>query len=387
MNCRDRENATLGFKKDLDRGAVQETFYPWTLTVDRWAQEGLPIEQLNQFDRQSSNNDYAYLSSRSTEWYYHFEKFFGFDGVKRITVWYPFVYEEKLLEKHDDHEVWQDTRGYIVKRVKGSELEHVIKPLVTCEEDWEQVKERAKQEIEKYYTDEAIVKEFSHLKAGHEAGEYSIRLNIPGFFWTPRDLMDIEPHMYAFYDYPELLHDINTFMLELYLDKVIKVLKLIPADVVYIMEDLSGANGPMLSKDHFDEFVGAYYKRLIPKLKECGVKHIIVDTDGDFTNLIPNFLEAGVEGFLPLDVNAGVDIVEVRKQYPHLKLIGGFNKLCIAAGKEAIDKEFERIMPVIRQGGYLPGTDHQVAPSTSMQDYLYFVKRLTACMKETGNEL
>ena len=50
---------------------------------------------------------------------------------------------------------------------------------------------------------------------------------------------------------------------------------------------------------------------------------------GSFNRLIPDFIEAGVDGFLPMDVNAGMDIVKVRQLYPGLKFIGGFNKLTI----------------------------------------------------------
>ena len=134
----------------------------------------------------------------------------------------------------------------------------------------------------------------------------------------------------------------------------------------------------------FDEFVGTYYRTLIPFLKKKGVKNVLVDTDGDFRLLIPNFLKTGVEGFIPLDVNAGMDIVALRKEFPELKLVGGFNKLCIADGPEAIDREFERLLPVIRQGGYIPGCDHQVAPSTSLENYQYYIRKLKEMMMQAG---
>ena len=118
-------------------------------------------------------------------------------------------------------------------------------------------------------------------------------------------------------------------------------------------------------------------------LDELGV-HVFIDTDGDFKKLIPNFIKAGVEGFLPMDVNAGMDIVAVRKEYPKLKFIGAFNKLEIAKGREAIDREFERLMPVIRQGGYIPGADHQIAPSTTLENYRYYIARLADVMKEAA---
>lgn len=91
-----------------------------------------------------------------------------------------------------------------------------------------------------------------------------------------------------------------------------------------------------------------------------------------------------MDGFLPMDVNAGMDILKVREQFPTLKFIGSFNKLMIAEGKEAIDTEFERSMPVIRQGGYIPGSDHQVDPSTSLENYKYYISRLENAMKESG---
>jgi len=99
-----------------------------------------------------------------------------------------------------------------------------------------------------------------------------------------------------------------------------------------------------------------------------------VDTGGDFSLLIPKFIESGVDGFLPMDVNAGMDIVEVRKKYPQLKFIGDFNKLKIAEVRTAIEEEFCRILPVIRLGGYVPGCDHQVATSTSLENYQYFLR-------------
>lgn len=88
-----------------------------------------------------------------------------------------------------------------------------------------------------------------------------------------------------------------------------------------------------------------------------------------------------------MDVNAGMDIVKVRQLYPGLKFIGGFNKLTIEEGKEAIDREFERILPVIRSGGYVPGCDHQATPDSSFDNYRYYIKRLKEVMEEAGRDI
>lgn len=389
MTHRERENATLTFLKPDGRGAVEETFFPWTLTVERFAKEGLPsaiAEGILDIVNDSSIKDEGlekYLNVAWGDGILHYEKHFGFDPVRRVSFTLPFRrFEERVIEDTPGYIVKSDRVGRQLKYYKQSGLVEESRQVVTCGDDWKKLKEHGDRELAAYYTDEKIAKAYSPLRAGHQRGDYSIRMNIEGFFWTPRELLGIEPHLYAFYDQPEMLHDMNGYILKVYLEKLTKVLDIIPADVLYIMEDLSGKNGAMISPGLFDEFVGSYYKKLIPVLKSKGVRHVFVDTDGDFKKLIPNFIETGVEGFLPMDVNAGMDIVAVRKEFPKLKFIGAYNKLCIAEGKDAIDREFERILPVIRQGGYIPGADHQVAPSTSLENYMYYIKRLKEAMLE-----
>ncbi len=390
MNARERLHATLSFQNCQGEGAVLETFHPWDLTVQRWLGEGLP-EECNAHDTINSANEddfkdiTQYFNDGIAGPCARYEAFFGFDPMRRLFLQHPFnVFEEEILEETADYQLLRQRSGAVVKHT-SSGLDLHVKPPVEEAADWEEIKRRSQKVMEEFYTDENIEAVYGKYREGHQRGDYSIRFAVTGFFWTPRDLFGIEGHMLAFYDFPELMHDMNRFLLDIYLKYLDKILDIVPADVFYIMEDLSGANGPMLSGDLFDEFVGAYYKKLIPFLKKKGVRHVFVDTDGDFEKLIPNFIEAGVEGFLPMDVNAGMDIVKVRQKFPDLKFIGAFNKLEIAKGKDAIDREFERLMPVIRQGGYVPGSDHQVAPSTSLADYQYYVSRLKEVMKEAGS--
>ncbi len=395
MTNRERENRTLNFQKPQGRGAVEETFYPWTLTIDRFIEDGMPreiakgaVDITNNISGNEENQKEKYLTADWGQGVMAYEKYLGFDPVRRIHFVLPFRrFEEKVISEDEQFVVKQDLYGRIVRQNKESGLEMEERPVVTSQEDWERLMEHAKKELELYFTDEAIAEKYGPLKEAHERGDYSIRLNIEGFFWVPRELLGIEAHLFAFYDEPKLLHEICSFMLEIYQNQLIKVVELVKPDVIYIMEDLSGKNGPMISGETFDEFVGSYYRQLIPLLKAHGAGSVFVDTDGDFAQIIPNFLAAGVEGFLPMDVNAGMDIVKVRREFPQLKLIGGFNKLCIAEGKEAIDREFARILPVVRGGGYIPGSDHQVAPSTSLENYRYYIGRLQEVMAQAGADL
>ena len=396
MTNRERERKTLDFGRPEGRGSVEETFYPWVSTARRYKSEGMPAtiadgarDITNDLDGNTEGQKEKYFPVAWGEGVMAYETYLGFDPVRRIHFVLPFRrFEEKIIEATPEHVVRQDVFGRYLERKKNGLVETEYKPVINPEkpEEWERLKAHALKELESY-TDEAIERAYMPLKAGHDRGDYSVRLHLEGFFWTPRELMNFEPVLYAFYDQPELLHDINDFICKVYREKAMKAIEIIEPDVVYFNEDLSGVNGPLISPECFDEFVGAYYRELIPMMKERGVGNVIVDTDGEFEKLIPNFIAAGVDGFLPMDVNAGMDIVKIRRQFPKLKFIGGYNKLMIAEGKEAIDAEFARILPVIRGGGYIPGADHQVPPSASLENYRYYIKRLSEVMRQAGADI
>ena len=94
-----------------------------------------------------------------------------------------------------------------------------------------------------YYNPEAIETIYGPLREGHARGDYSVRLHIEGFFWTPRELMGTEGVSLAFYDMPEIVHRINQFALDVFMAHLSTVLDVLPADVVYIRRTSAGSTG------------------------------------------------------------------------------------------------------------------------------------------------
>jgi hypothetical protein len=218
-----------------------------------------------------------------------------------------------------------------------------------------------------------LLENAASLKERHEAGEISIRLWLDGFFWYPRRLFGIEPHLYAFYDCPELMRRINGDQLVFNLNVLEELFSVLKPDFVGMAEDMSYNYGPMLSRELFNEFLLPYYKKLTGYCKSREVP-VLVDSDGDVTVMIPWLMDAGIDGVYPLERQAGVDIGLLRRNYPDLVMMGGYDKMVMNRGEAAIRAEFERILPVMRSGRYIPSVDHQTPPGVSFDDYKIYIR-------------
>jgi uroporphyrinogen-III decarboxylase len=176
---------------------------------------------------------------------------------------------------------------------------------------------------------------------------------------------------YLFYDDPRLVHECLEFLTELIMGWTEKPLREAQFDLYYIHEDMSGSQGPLVSPEMFRQFLLPPYVRFVAFLKRCGVKNVIVDTDGNFAPLIPAFLEAGVDGFGPIERAAGMDPRKLRAEYGKaFSMIGGIDKRVLKLGKRAVEAEVMSIIPpLIEQGGFIPTIDHSIPPDVSLLEF------------------
>lgn len=241
--------------------------------------------------------------------------------------------------------------------------------VVTCEEDYRKIRETA-------YSDaviERFIESVKPLLPRYENGDFPVRIWLDGFFWYPRKLFGIEPHLFAFYDNPELMHEMNEDLTDFNIRAVNALYEIMTPDIIGIAEDMSYNHGPMLSHDLFAEFIAPYYTRLAKVIKQCDTK-LMIDSDGNITDMIPWMMDAGIEGVYPLERQANVDIIQIRAKYPHFLMMGGYDKMVMPLGEAAMRAEFERIMPVVRSGGYIMSVDHQTPPGVSLENYRIYSK-------------
>jgi hypothetical protein len=218
-----------------------------------------------------------------------------------------------------------------------------------------------------------LLKAAERVRGRHENGEIIIRISLDGFFWFPRRLFGIEPHLFAFYDQPELMHRINDDLCAFNLRAMEALFPVLKPDFMGYPEDMSYNHGPMLSREMFTEFIAPGYKKLTAFTRRHNVR-TLVDSDGDITLMVPWLMEAGIEGVYPLERQANVDIAHIRREYPAFIMLGGYDKMVMPHGEAAMRAEFERILPVMRSGRYIPSVDHQTPPGVSFENYQVYIR-------------
>ena len=199
-----------------------------------------------------------------------------------------------------------------------------------------------------------------------------------GFFGSLRNMLGMESLCMAFYDQPRLIER----MMEERADRIIEitgeVLKHTRFDVFWFWEDMAYKGGPLVGPELFRKFAFPHYRRVCDWLHHQGIEHIGLDSDGNITSLIPLWLDAGLDHLWPFEVQSGMDVVQVRKQYGRrLAMMGGLDKRVLGVGGEVMRQEVDRLMPLVEDGGYIPEMDHSVPPDVSWKnfcDYIGYLK-------------
>ncbi len=220
--------------------------------------------------------------------------------------------------------------------------------------------------------------DFKGLSATLKNRDFPIRLggNPFGFSFLGRHIMGEVNFMLSLYDDPGLIKELNEFYLRFVKQYFAEILASVEVDCAFILEDVAYRSGSFISEGMFREFMMPYYLEYIDFLHQFNVRNIIVDCDGLIDELIPLWVEAGVTGIFPIE--AVNDILKIRKEFPELVLMGGFDKKVLFADSntERIEAEFSKIEAVMQTGGYIPHIDHAVSEDVTWDNFKYYRRRL-----------
>ncbi|MBO3755268.1 MAG: hypothetical protein FGF53_10415 [Candidatus Brockarchaeota archaeon] len=354
MDSRERVLKTLNHE-EADR--VPFIDFSWDETLERWYSEGLP--------RGVSLNDY-----------------FGFD----IYLIGPDVspkYDTVVLEENDKFRTYVDSWGVKVKAWIGrSGTPHPAgSPSVSTIEDF-------KERLEPLLDPELPIRVSSSrypFKGELEKGierlkeRYAVFCSIIGPFEITRHILgeSVDKVLIAIHRDPGLVKYIFRHLGK-YFSKIVETYLELGVDGLWVWEDIAYSKGPFFSPRVYEELVKPVHIQMTSSYRTRKMPTII-HTDGNVNLLIPKLIEAGFTAIQPLEVKAGMDVVELKEKYGEtLSFIGNLDARKIADPKE-IEAEISRKLPVVKMnGGYVACSDHSIPPNVSLnafQEYMRLIRK------------
>jgi len=285
------------------------------------------------------------------------------------------VFERRVIREDERHRVEITYGGVTVEISKEfpwrmpKYLDHPVKDWAT----WKEYKNRLDP-----YTPERWPSDWWAFVEKTNSEDVPTLLMLEGFFGILREWMGVERLLYMFYDDPRLVEDMMDHMLYMMMGIARRAVRDLRIDCIRFWEDMAYKAGPLISPDMFKKFMVPRYQQVTDFLHNHGIDVIHVDSDGNIDELIPLWLEVGINFHWPLEVAAGMDAVALRKKYgKDLILSGNIDKRVFAKGKDAIREEVMSKVPyLLETGGYFPSLDHAIPPDISLEDFRYYINLL-----------
>jgi hypothetical protein len=305
----------------------------------------------------------------------------GMDRREFIPVNYSFIpaYQPEVQEEDDRYVVARNSNGIVTRALKegtafGTRLsmdEYIDFP-VHAPEDFADIKRRLVAALpERLPVDmPAQVERWQKREHPLIAG---LNCAANGFYWRAREWMGTTALSYAWYDYPDLIHEMMEFYADFIIETSRPVLERTTLEYFCLNEDLSMKTGPLLSPASFRKFIFPHLKRMVEFFKGHGTRYFAIDTDGDPTALVPMFMDAGVDVLWPIERASNVCPNELRRRFGKgLRLWGGVDKRELAKDRDAIRAHLREFIPLIEEGGFIPTVDHAVPPDISWDNFRYY---------------
>jgi hypothetical protein len=364
MTSRDRYLQTLQFGRP-DRLPL-EPGWGRDSTRARWQREGLPTEVRNPAE-------HAYrLAGGSLPWPTGGE---GFPINERMVP----TFEEKVIERRGDTQIVQDWKGniceigaeYTVAHLRNA-IDFVTRRWVKCpvesRADWDAMRRRYDAADPARFPVDAAARGLRLRERAHP-----VTWHFSGPFWQLREWLGFEQLCMLFLDDPAWVGEMIAFWTDHVTGLLREGLKHMTPDMVHLSEDMAYKEHSMISPALARQFLMPAWRTWGEIARGAGVPLYAMDSDGHVGELIPLWIEAGINVCDPMEVAAGNDLVAFRSQFGrHMAFQGGIDKRAIAKGGCVIEAEIARLQPVMDDGGFIPSCDHGVPADVSWPDYVRY---------------
>lgn len=144
----------------------------------------------------------------------------------------------------------------------------------------------------------------------------------------------------------------------------------------WIFDDLGFKHKGFFSTAMYRELLMPAHKLICDCFKSREIP-MLLHSCGYVTEFFPLFVEAGFDCIQPLEVKAGNDILELKKQYGDvLSFMGGIDiRMMASEDPDDIVREISTKLPAVKHGGgYIYHSDHSVPDNVSFQQYCRVMK-------------
>ncbi|NOZ27052.1 MAG: hypothetical protein GXP39_03235 [Chloroflexi bacterium] len=369
MTERERFREALLFGKPdkvpLQPGSPRES------TLATWHQQGLP---------------------EGVDWYDHLMELLGIEREPtkpRIDPGVSFkmipAFEEKVLEHRDGHYIVQDWMGAITEISDRYDYTYIRSPKDFVTRKWHRFPVQSRQDWEERMRwrydprhPERFPPDFEERCRALRERDYPLQITVNGPFWQLREWLGFENLCVLLIDDPDFVQEMIDFWTDFVLQTLEPILEGAEPDSIMISEDMAYKAHSMISPAMVRRFLLPTYKRWVQAIRSSGCPIVNMDSDGYIAELIPIWIEAGINCCNPVEVAAGNDIVEYRRRFGRqMAYIGGIDKRALAAGGERMRAEVMRVVPpLLEDGGFIPGCDHGVPPDISWPNFVEYTRLL-----------
>jgi hypothetical protein len=125
-----------------------------------------------------------------------------------------------------------------------------------------------------------------------------------------------------------------------------------------VCDDMASSKMPNFSPEIFEEFFLPRYKKMLKTVKASGCSRVFFHSDGNIDPFLDLLIDAGFEGFNPLEPSCGLDLIKLREKYGRkIVFCGGVcNKFILPRGnKKEIEAHVRPLIELGRDGGLVIG--------------------------------
>ena len=146
-------------------------------------------------------------------------------------------------------------------------------------------------------------------------------------------------------------------------------------DGFVIWGDVAYTKSTFMAPDYWREFHKPWVAAITAAAHAAGLP-VIYHGCGNVRSIFADYIGIGIDAYNPLEAKAGMDVVELRRQYGHRIGFCGNSNIQVWEGgdREAIRREVLRKLNAAKGGGYIFQSDHSVSSSVSGQTYDFIVR-------------